>query len=169
MAYARLALGPTTAHGNGAAGHSMHDFTPFNALMGGILIGLAATFLLLATGRVAGVSGIVANLLLRSPRDAEAADEGGWRGWFIVGLLASGLGAAIVAPSSLGTAPRSLLTLSAAGLLVGVGTRLARGCTSGHGVCGVSRLSSRSLAATLTFIATGIATVTLLHWLGAPE
>jgi uncharacterized protein len=143
----------------------MQHFTPWSALTGGILIGLAATLLLIATGRVAGISGIVAGLLLRA-RDTSDSQDDAWRGWFVAGLLGAGLGAAWFAPASLGTAPRSLLTLAAAGLLVGIGTRLARGCTSGHGVCGLSRLSGRSLAATLAFIASGIATVTVLRSLG---
>jgi uncharacterized membrane protein YedE/YeeE len=133
------------------------------------LIGLAATLLLVATGRVAGISGILGGLLVRSraARDPDDPDDAGWRGWFLAGLLGAGLAAAGFFPASLGTAKHSLATLTAAGLLVGVGTRLARGCTSGHGVCGISRLSLRSIVATLTFIATGIATVALLRLLGA--
>jgi uncharacterized membrane protein YedE/YeeE len=148
------------------AKNAMHAFTPLSALAGGILIGLAATLLLVATGRVAGISGILGGLLLPS-RAAQNADDAGWRGWFVAGLLGAGLVAAVFFPASLGSAPRSLATLTAAGLLVGIGTRLARGCTSGHGVCGISRLSLRSIAATLTFIATGIATVALLRLFGA--
>jgi uncharacterized protein len=143
----------------------MHAFTPLSALAGGILIGLAATLLLLAVGRVAGISGIVAGLLLGS--SAQDANDASWRGWFLAGLLGAGVAAAVFFPASLVRAPGSLGTLTAAGLLVGVGTRLARGCTSGHGVCGVSRLSVRSIAATCTFMGTGIATVALLHLFGA--
>jgi uncharacterized membrane protein YedE/YeeE len=129
-------------------------------LLGGMLIGLAASLLLLASGRVAGISSICAGLLLPSRGDVA------WRGWFVAGLLAAGLGALLLAPEALGTAPRSLGTLAGAGLFVGVGTQLSHGCTSGHGVCGISRLSPRSIVATLTFIATGILTVAALRLLG---
>jgi uncharacterized membrane protein YedE/YeeE len=124
------------------------------------LIGLAATLLFLANGRVAGVSGIVTGFL--SPADRVR----GWRGFFLLGLVGVGVvaywaSAEIIAPS-----PRSLGMLALAGLLVGAGTRLSGGCTSGHGVCGTSRLSLRSMVATGTFVATGILTVTLLRVFG---
>jgi uncharacterized protein len=139
----------------------MHHFTPLSALLGGMLIGLAASLLLVANGRVAGISGIFAGLLLPKPGEVL------WRTWFVAGLLSAGLCAAWFFPSQLGIAPRSPTTLAAAGVLVGVGTQLSRGCTSGHGVCGVSRLSKRSILATLTFMAAGILTVATLHFLGA--
>jgi uncharacterized membrane protein YedE/YeeE len=138
----------------------MHDFTPLPALLGGILIGLAATLLLLGSGRVAGVSGILGGLLL--PTDSDRR----WRALFIAGLFVAGAIAAWLAPESIGDSPRSLPTLAIAGLLVGVGTRIGNGCTSGHGVCGLSRLSPRSLAATLTFIAIGMITAYLVSRFG---
>lgn len=139
----------------------MHDFTPVSALVGGALIGLAASLLLFATGRIAGISGIVSGLLVRERGDVA------WRAWFLVGLLGAGVGAVVLAPDAIGSSPRPFVLLAAAGLLVGVGTQVGNGCTSGHGVCGLSRLSPRSLVATVTFIASGIATVALARWIGA--
>jgi uncharacterized protein len=138
----------------------MHDFTPWSALFGGALIGLAASLLLLASGRIAGISGMIGGLLVRNRGDVS------WRVLFLAGLVMAGVTALLVAPESIGSSPRGLLALALAGILVGVGTRLGNGCTSGHGVCGLSRLSSRSLVATVTFIATGAATVTLVRLLG---
>lgn len=130
------------------------NFTPWSALLGGALLGVSATILAIGIGRIAGVSGIVGNLLSRSPRQEYA-----WRLAFIVGLILSptlyGLFASFPA-SQVEMAPQTLVV---AGLLVGFGTRLGSGCTSGHGVCGLSRLSPRSLAATLAFMSAGIATV----------
>ena len=126
-----------------------------NALLGGALIGLAATIYLLATGRVAGVSGILAG----------AVGEGAARGEriaFLAGLVAAGLIAAAVSSPAAAT-PYPTPVLIVAGVLVGFGTRLGGGCTSGHGVCGVSRLSRASLVATATFIATGAATVAIAN------
>ncbi|HET8932240.1 MAG TPA: YeeE/YedE family protein [Polyangiales bacterium] len=137
----------------------MSNFTPLPSLLGGMLIGLAATLLLIGSGRVAGVSGILAGLLTTSDRI--------WRGLFVLGLLAAGAFAAWLAPDSIGGSPRSLPVLAIAGLLVGVGTRLGDGCTSGHGVCGLSRMSPRSLAATLTFVAVGMLTAYCVRALGA--
>jgi uncharacterized membrane protein YedE/YeeE len=136
------------------------NFTPFSSLAGGVLIGLAASLLLIASGRVAGISGIVGGLL--APRAGDRA----WRLLFLSGLLGSGLVMAAITPSAMSASPRSLGWVAAAGVLVGVGTRLGNGCTSGHGVCGISRLAPRSLFATATFMATGILTATLLRWLG---
>ena len=126
-------------------------FTPVTALIGGVLIGLAATLLYAGIGRIAGISGIVNNAI-------ERRQERGWRLAFLAGLLAAA--AAWFAWS--GEAPRNgfpLPWLLAAGLLVGFGTRLGNGCTSGHGICGLARLSKRSLAAVVAFMASGIATV----------
>jgi uncharacterized membrane protein YedE/YeeE len=127
-------------------------FTPVASLLGGALIGLSASALLVFTGRVAGVSGIVAGLL--SPRPGSH----GWRVALLSGLLLGGALVAWLVPGSVvarqGTAPVPLL--AAAGLLVGFGTQLGAGCTSGHGVCGVSRFSTRSLVAVATFMATGV-------------
>jgi uncharacterized membrane protein YedE/YeeE len=139
----------------------MHDFTPIPALIGGILIGLAATLLLVGSGRVAGVSGILGGLLV------PARGDRGWRALFLLGLVVAGAVAAWVAPQNIGDSPRSLPLLALAGLLVGVGTRLGNGCTSGHGVCGLSRMSPRSLAATLTFIAVGMLTAYVVSTFGA--
>ncbi|HIF20499.1 MAG TPA: YeeE/YedE family protein [Gemmatimonadetes bacterium] len=131
------------------------------ATLGGGLIGLAASWLLLAKGRVAGISGIVGGLL-----GAWNADST-WRLSFLLGLMAGGgvlmatLPEAIVAPAG-----RSLVAVAAAGALVGYGTRLGSGCTSGHGVCGLTRFSPRSLVATLTFMGTGFVTATLLGLIG---
>ena len=131
-------------------------------LLGGALIGLAATVYLLATGRVAGVSGIVAGAL----GDREARGE---RIAFLAGLVGAGLiAAAVSSPATVNPYPTAVLIV--AGVLVGFGTRLGGGCTSGHGVCGISRLSIASLVATATFIATGAATVAIANhlFLGTP-
>ena len=131
-------------------------------LLGGALIGLAATVYLLATGRVAGVSGIVAGAL----GDREARGE---RIAFLAGLVGAGfIAAAVSSPAAASPYPTAVLIV--AGVLVGAGTRIGGGCTSGHGVCGISRLSIASLVATATFIATGAATVAIANhlFLGAP-
>lgn len=135
------------------------NFTPWSALGGGVLLGLAAALFILANGRILGVSGIVAGLL--RPR----AGDAGWRVAFLLGLLAApvlvlALGGRIPARIDAGWGQ-----LVAAGLLVGLGTSAASGCTSGHGVCGLARLSPRSLVATLAFMATGFATVYVLRHL----
>lgn len=142
----------------------MNDFTPLPALIGGLLIGLSASLLLLFNGRILGVSGIASGVVI--PRRGEV----GWRLVFLAGLLAGGFFAARLMPSAFASAsaagPRlSWIPIIAAGFLVGFGTRLANGCTSGHGVCGLPRLSRRSLAATLTFMATGALTVFVTHHL----
>lgn len=134
-------------------------FTPWSALMGGLLIGLAAAMLLLSLGRIAGISGIIAGLLL--PQRGEWP----WRLAFTASLLMSPMlwqWYSPLSPIPLGTSKAVLLI---AGLLVGVGTRMGSGCTSGHAVCGLSRLSPRSLAATLTFMAAGFLTAFLLRHL----
>lgn len=136
-------------------------FTPWSALAGGALIGLATVLLLLLNGRIAGISGIVGGLFDR------AAGETGWRLTFTLGLLAGpALWAAFhTLPPIRIEADYPLLVV--AGLLVGLGTRYASGCTSGHGVCGLSRLSPRSLVATLMFMGAGFATVYVTrHLLG---
>lgn len=130
------------------------------ALAGGVLIGLAATLLLWLNGRVAGVSGILNGVIF--PK----ADELAWRGAFLAGLIvAGGLYLALVPGASLprtGYPPAGLIV---AGVLVGFGTRMGNGCTSGHGVCGLGRLSLRSLVAVLTFMATAIATTFVVRHL----
>ncbi len=126
-------------------------------LCGGLLVGGSAGFLLVADGRVAGVSGVVSR--------AHTAD-GRWGLAFVAGLLAAGCVARLVAPGALAAEEVPLAAIAAAGLLVGLGTRLSNGCTSGHGVCGLSRGSLRSVAAVLTFLATGAATASLVGWSG---
>jgi uncharacterized membrane protein YedE/YeeE len=138
----------------------MHDFTPIQALVGGALIGLAASLLLVATGRIAGISGITGGVLFPAPGDVR------WRVLFVIGLLAAGLAAAVFAPESIGASPRSYAVLALAGLLVGIGTRLGNGCTSGHGVCGISRLAPRSIAATAVFMLAGMVAVLVARVLG---
>ena len=138
-------------------------FTPLPALLGGILIGLAASALLLSNGRVAGVSGILGGLVVPHPGEVR------WRAAFVGGLVIGGLVLRAFYPPAMALAlDVSPTTVVLAGVLVGLGTRLGNGCTSGHGVCGVSRGSVRSVAATLTFLLTGIVTVWVVrHLLGA--
>jgi len=131
----------------------MLHFTPWTALAGGVLIGAAAVWLMLATGRIAGISGIVGGLL--GPRGGDV----GWRIAFIAGLMLAPWAYRAVAVVPEAQIDAGTAMLIAAGLLVGFGTRLGSGCTSGHGVCGLSRLSWRSLVATLCFMATGFLTV----------
>lgn len=130
-------------------------FTPWSALAGGVLIGLAATLLVLCNGRILGISGIVGGLL-------RPGNDRGWRIAFLLGLFSAPFVYAALAPADRVAAPvidAGWGTLALAGLLVGYGTRLGSGCTSGHGVCGLSRRSPRSLAATLAFIGAGVAVV----------
>lgn len=140
----------------------MHHFTPFTALIGGGLIGLSASLFLLAHGRICGISGLLGGLLRRN------GDTPRMRGAFVGGLLAGGAVLQLVSPSLFESSwTPSLLLAVPSGLLVGFGTRLGNGCTSGHGVCGVSRLSVRSLVATGTFVATGFITILITrHVLG---
>ncbi|MCA1323698.1 YeeE/YedE family protein [Herbaspirillum sp. alder98] len=136
-----------------------NNFTPWSSLAGGMLIGLAVAILILFNGRVAGISGIVGGLL------APGRGDTGWRVLFVLGLLLAPLltAAFTVLPEIRIDAGYPLLI--AAGLLVGIGARLGSGCTSGHGVCGLSRLSLRSLAATLTFMTAGFVTAYVLRHL----
>jgi hypothetical protein len=138
----------------------MEHFTPISAGIGGILIGLSAAVLWLGIGRIAGISGILGSLL--TPHAGDIA----WRVAFLAGL--------VLAPVLYGFAggsvpeiilPSSPATIIVGGLLVGFGTRLGGGCTSGHGVCGLARLSPRSIAATLLFVVSGFATVFVSHHL----
>lgn len=129
----------------------MTTFTPWPALAGGLLIGLASSSLLLLNGRIAGISGIVDELVYS--RDQA---ENSWRTLFLVGLIAGGVVLRVAAPDTLPTVPLApMAQVAVAGLLVGFGARLGGGCTSGHGVCGTSRLSTRSVTATCIFIGTG--------------
>ena len=130
-----------------------NTFTPYAALAGGALIGLAAAILVLCNGRIAGISGVLGGLLRPS------AEGVGWRLAFLAGLLAAPMVYALAAALPRPQIDAGWATLVAAGLLVGLGTRYGAGCTSGHGVCGLSRLSSRSLVATLAFMGAGFATV----------
>ena len=136
----------------------MEPFTPWSALLGGAMIGLGATLLLLTHGRVFGVSGLHAEALMPGATDRSIALA------VVLGLIAAGAAArAAGAPAFESVAAVSLPVAAVAGLLVGFGTRLGGGCTSGHGVCGVSRAAPRSIAATLVFMATGAATVFVLR------
>jgi uncharacterized protein len=140
----------------------MHtEFTPIASTIGGVLIGLAAAFLLAYKGRIAGISGILGGFL-------ESAEDRGWRGLFLLGMLLGGFGLVAFMPAAVpGAALDSLPVLILAGLLVGFGTRLGGGCTSGHGVCGISRLSPRSIVATLLFMGAAILTTSVTrHLLG---
>jgi uncharacterized membrane protein YedE/YeeE len=139
----------------------MADFSVGPALAGGALIGLAATLLLWINGRVAGISGLLTGLLEPVRGDVS------WRAVFLGAMLGVGILAAAFAPATLGPTPAGLGGLAIGGLLVGIGTRLGNGCTSGHGVCGVSRGSPRSIAATATFVAVAMATVAVSRLFGA--
>ena len=136
-------------------------FTPWASLAGGILIGLATALLLLANGRVAGISGILGGLLRPSRGDIT------WRVTFILGLFVAPLVWLTMGAMPPAQIDHSPALLAAAGLLVGIGTRFGSGCTSGHGVCGIARLSPRSLLATVCFLAAGFVTVFIVrHVLG---
>ena len=136
----------------------MENFTPVSGLIGGLLIGLSTVLLILFNGRIAGISGIVGGVLTRK------ASEIGWRAVFVVGLLIGAfvymLATGVALPVNI---QASLPVTVIAGLLVGFGTRLGSGCTSGHGVSGIARFSKRSIVATLVFFITAIITVFLTH------
>ena len=128
-------------------------FTPWASLIGGLLLGVASAVFILINGRILGISGILGGLLPPKVGDI------GWRVAFLLGMLAAPTVFMALAPSGLASEPRidaGFWTVIAAGLLVGIGTRYASGCTSGHGVCGLSRLSPRSLVATLSFMGAGL-------------
>ena len=130
-----------------------NHFTPWSALAGGALIGLAAALFLLLNGRIAGISGVLGGLL--KPRKGDII----WRVAFVMGLVGAPLVYGLFAVLPTPQIDADSAALVAAGLLVGIGTRYGSGCTSGHGVCGVSRLSPRSLVATACFMSAGFATV----------
>jgi uncharacterized membrane protein YedE/YeeE len=137
-----------------------NHFTPWMSLTGGILLGVASAMFILVNGRILGISGILGGLLAPKVRDAS------WRIAFLLGIFASPLAARLLFPSDWISVPRidaGWGTLIAAGLMVGLGTRYGSGCTSGHGVCGLSRLSPRSLVATLSFMAAGFASVFVIR------
>lgn len=134
----------------------MHDFAM--ALIGGVVMGSAAAGLFVLNGRILGISGVLGGALkVRSP-------EASWRWAFVAGMVAAGAAMLWVLPGAFeNTVERSVGACIAAGALVGVGTQLGSGCTSGHGICGIGRLSKRSIAATMTFMASGAATVTVIR------
>lgn len=138
----------------------MEHFTPVASLIGGMLIGLGASLLLLCDGKIAGISGILGGILSPTRNDAL------WRVMFVIGLLTGGVLLRLLSPQVFAMdISRSTTILILAGLCVGFGTRLGNGCTSGHGVCGISRFSQRSLVATVTFIITGALTVFVVNHL----
>jgi uncharacterized membrane protein YedE/YeeE len=138
----------------------MENFTPVTGLLGGLLIGLAATLLLAGSGRIAGISGIAGGLLARVPGD------NAWRILFLLGLvLGAGIYQLVTAAPLEVRIDVSAPLLITAGFLVGFGTRLGGGCTSGHGVCGIARFSARSVVATLIFISVAMATTFVLRQL----
>ena len=131
----------------------MHNFTPQSAFIGGIIIGFAVLLFFYTSGRLAGVSGIFANAFIS--RDKKTSN---WL--FLIGLVLGPLFIMIISPSKIEfSVTNSLVLISIAGFLVGLGTRIGGGCTSGHGVCGISRFSIRSIIATITFMLIGILTV----------
>ncbi len=131
----------------------MTEFSPVASLLGGALIGLSATILLVFSGKISGISGVLGSALRQRPHSQ-------WRWAFLGGLVVGGLLVALFRPSALAfTLDRPLPVVAVAGLLVGYGTQRGRGCTSGHGVCGISRGSTRSLTATAVFMAVAVATV----------
>jgi uncharacterized protein len=135
-------------------------FTPWMSLAGGMLLGIASALFILVNGRILGISGILGGLL--SPKRGDAS----WRIAFLLGMLAAPATLLLLAPAGFISAPRidaRHLAIIVAGLLVGYGTRLGSGCTSGHGVCGISRLSPRSLVATAAFMAAGFAIVFVIR------
>jgi len=136
----------------------MTEFEILMPLTGGILIGIAASMMLLFNGKVAGVSGIFGGMLFQQGK------ERAWQLSFIAGLIAGGILLYIInAEFFENSSGRGLLTATIAGLLVGIGTRVGGGCTSGHGVCGIGRLSGRSLVATVTFMFAGMVIVALVQ------
>jgi uncharacterized membrane protein YedE/YeeE len=139
-------------------GNAMANFTPFSAAIGGALIGLSAVLLMLFTGRIAGVSGIFDGLI--NPQTSDRT----WRAAFVAGLIAAPVTAVLVGYAvPVPQMPGSYVTIVVSGLLVGFGTRLGSGCTSGHGICGIARLSPRSIAATGVFMVAAIVVVALTH------
>ena len=135
----------------------MDNFTPIASTLGGVLIGLSATLMLLLHGRIAGISGIIGGGM--EPRPGDVA----WRALFLGGLVVGGTVTGVLWPSMLAvTVERSMAAVVLAGLLVGFGTRLGNGCTSGHGICGLTRFSKRSAIAVATFLTTGAITATVV-------
>ena len=136
----------------------MTEFEVLMPLTGGILIGIAASMMLLFSGKIAGVSGIFGGMLFQQ------GEERAWRLSFVAGLITGGILLYILnAEFFENTSGRGLLAVTIAGLMVGIGTRVGGGCTSGHGVCGIGRLSGRSIVATVTFVVAGVAIVALVQ------
>ena len=150
-----------TAEDVASNGTHMANFTPLSAAIGGTLIGLSAALLMLLSGRVAGISGIFAGCL------APGAGDRRWRLTFLAGLLLAPVSAFPLGMVPVPDMPANWLIVAGAGLLVGFGTRLSGGCTSGHGVCGIARFSPRSITATAIFMVAAILTVALVrHGIG---
>ena len=144
------------------------EFTPWQSLGGGVLIGLSAAMVMGLFGRIAGISGITNGFLGAVVPMSGAPRDRDWRMAFLLGLVAAPLVLMLAGGTVEQTVPENLALMAVAGLLVGLGTALGSGCTSGHGVCGLARLSRRSFAAVLTFMTAGFATVFFLrHILGA--
>ncbi|MFO0552896.1 MAG: YeeE/YedE family protein [Polyangiaceae bacterium] len=160
----RRSLVASAKEDSASPGHIMSSLAP---LVGGALIGLAASLLWVSHGRVAGISGLTAAVATgQSPGARSARDIVPVA--FVVGLLLAGFAVRVVAPGAIGAPSVGLGAIAVAGLAVGFGTRLGGGCTSGHGVCGVSRISKRSLVATATFMAVGMLTTWAVARTGAP-
>lgn len=137
------------------------NFATNSALLGGVMLGVGASLLLIFSGKIAGISGIVAHLI--NPNNSDSK-ETTWRALFLIGLISAGPVYQLFAVFPPGTITANNSTLIVAGLLVGFGSRMGSGCTSGHGICGLSRLSLRSLVATIIFMLAGFAlTYTMLH------
>jgi hypothetical protein len=137
----------------------MENFTPYSSLAGGILIGVSASILMYLNGRIAGISGIVSGIF-----NTHSMQEKAWRLAFVVGLVSGAFVYAYLFPITI--EPREHMTtalLIVGGLIVGFGTAMGGGCTSGHGVCGMSRFSLRSITATMTFLVAGIVTVYIVN------
>ena len=144
------------------------EFTPWASLLGGVLIGFSAVLVMVFFGRIAGIAGISTGALSVLVPSTQTAADWIWRICFVVGLMAAPLLVSIVSGPAQQTVSGNLLGMSVAGLLVGLGTTIGSGCTSGHGVCGLARLSTRSLVAVVTFMTFAAATVFLLrHVMGA--
>ena len=138
----------------------MTEFTPIASTLGGMLIGVAAVLLFRINGRIAGISGIFQGML------GQDRSQRIWRLLFVAGLILGGLIYQAISMHPLaGDQEFSLIRVGIGGLLVGVGTRMGSGCTSGHGVCGIARLSPRSIAATVVFLAVGIITASGIYWM----
>ena len=136
----------------------MVEFEFVMPLLGGVLIGISSAIMLLFNGRITGISGIFGGMLFKQ------GEERKWRTSFVAGLFAGGIGLQYFNPEFfINTSGRSLLVLVIAGLLVGIGTQIGSGCTSGHGVCGIGRLSPRSLVATIVFVFAGMVLVAIIQ------